>query len=66
MLAWPATGRPSYDWQRTTLYPVLQDGPALGDERMQFGVLSEVSLEPSAWCCAWHVGPPACVLVRLF
>lgn len=36
------------DWQRTILHPVLQDGPALGDERLQFGVLSEVSLVPSA------------------
>ena len=37
-----------WDWQRTILHPVLQDGPAFGDERMQFGVLSEVSLEASA------------------
>ena len=54
-------GRPQVSWHaslacgRQALYetgsapishPVLQDGPALGDERMQFGVLSEVRAEP--------------------
>ena len=62
MLAWPAAGRPSYETGSAPVsHPVLQDGPALGDERMQFGVLSEVSAEP----CACLVLCRACALLCL-